>query len=52
VRLRQDQAKPILDDLESWLQTQLPRISGKSERNRGESPGGGVFPTLELAPTK
>jgi transposase len=31
VRLRQDRAKPILDDLESWLQTQLPRISGKSE---------------------
>ncbi len=31
VKLRQDRAKPILDDLESWLQTQLPRISGKSE---------------------
>ncbi len=31
VQLRQDRAKPILDDLESWLQTQLPRISGKSE---------------------
>jgi hypothetical protein len=31
VRLRQAQAKPILDDLESWLQAQLPRISGKSE---------------------
>ncbi len=31
LRLRQDRAKPILDDLESWLQTQLPRISGKSE---------------------
>ena len=24
-------ARPILDDLESWLQAQLPRISGKSE---------------------
>ncbi len=31
VRLRQVHAKPILDDLESWLQAQLPRISGKSE---------------------
>src|SRR3954454_20559502 len=31
VRLRQVNAKPILDDLESWLQAQLPRISGKSE---------------------
>ncbi len=31
VRPRQDRAKPILDDLEGWLQTQLPRISGKSE---------------------
>jgi hypothetical protein len=31
VRLRQARAKPILDDLETWLQAQLPRISGKSE---------------------
>ena len=31
VQLRQNRAKPILDDLESWLQAQLPRISGKSE---------------------
>src|SRR5919112_76043 len=31
VRLRQAHARPILDDLESWLQAQLPRISGKSE---------------------
>jgi len=31
VRLRQEDAKPILDDLESWLGTQLGRISGKSE---------------------
>lgn len=31
VRLRQAQARPILDDLESWLQDQLPNISGKSE---------------------
>ena len=31
VQLRQARAKPILDDLESWLQAQLPRISGKSE---------------------
>ena len=31
VRLRQVRAKPILDDLEDWLQAQLPRISGKSE---------------------
>ena len=29
--LRQKRAKPILDDLEAWLQAQLPRISGKSE---------------------
>src|SRR5262245_34346094 len=31
VLLRQDRAKPILNDLERWLQAQLPRISGKSE---------------------
>ena len=31
VRLRQDRAKPILDDLEAWLGAQLPKISGKSE---------------------
>ena len=28
--LRQSQSKPILDDLESWLQVQLSRISGKT----------------------
>jgi transposase len=31
IRLRQDRARPILDDLEAWLGTQLARISGKSE---------------------
>ncbi len=31
VRLRQDQARPIFDDLEAWLHAQLPKISGKSE---------------------
>src|SRR3712207_6233420 len=31
VRLRLVRAGPILDGLESWLQAQLPRISGKSE---------------------
>lgn len=31
MRLRQDRARPIVDDLESWLQAQLPRTSGKSE---------------------
>ena len=31
VRLRQAYAQPILDDLEAWLQAQLPKISGKSE---------------------
>ena len=29
--LRQDHAKPVLDDLEAWLGLQLPKISGKSE---------------------
>jgi len=28
--LRQARAKPIFDDLEEWLQAQLPKISGKS----------------------
>jgi transposase len=28
--VRQDKAKPILDDLEAWLQQQLPMISGKT----------------------
>jgi len=31
VRLRQDRAKAIFDNLETWLHTQLPTISGKSE---------------------
>ena len=31
VRLRQDRARPVLDDLEAWLGTQLTRVSGKSE---------------------
>ena len=31
VQLRQDRARPILDDLEVWLRAQLPKISGKSE---------------------
>lgn len=31
VRLRQADAKPILDDLEAWLQAQVTKISGKSE---------------------
>lgn len=31
VQLRQAQARPILDDLEVWLQAQLRKISGKSE---------------------
>ena len=30
VRLRQKKAKPIFDDLEAWLNAQLPRIPGKS----------------------
>jgi hypothetical protein len=31
VRLRQARAKAIFDDLETWLQAQLPKISGKSD---------------------
>jgi len=31
VMLRQEQAKPLLDDLEAWLGVQLPKLSGKSE---------------------
>ncbi len=30
VELRQAKAKPILDDLESWLQSELPKLSGKT----------------------
>ena len=30
VQLRQAKAKPILDDLESWLQSELPKLSGKT----------------------
>ena len=29
--IRQEQAKPVFDELEIWLQAQLPRIPGKSE---------------------
>jgi transposase len=28
--IRQDKAKPILDDLDAWLHLQLPKISGKT----------------------
>jgi len=28
--MRQESAKPVFDDLEAWLQAQLPKISGKS----------------------
>ena len=31
VLLRQEKAKPVFDDLEVWLNAQLPRIPGKSE---------------------
>jgi transposase len=31
VRLRQARAKPLLDELETWLSGQMPRISGKTE---------------------
>ena len=31
IELRQAYSRPILDELEIWLQSQLPRISGKSE---------------------
>jgi transposase len=31
VELRQAYSRPILDELETWLQSQLPRISGKAE---------------------
>jgi len=31
VRRRQAHARPIFDDLETWLHAQLPKISGKSE---------------------
>lgn len=34
VRLRQTHARPILDDLDAWLQAQLTSISGKSELAR------------------
>ncbi len=30
VKLRQARSKPVFDDLEDWLQAQLPKISGKS----------------------
>lgn len=30
VELRQRKAKPILDDLEGWLQSELPKLSGKT----------------------
>ena len=31
VEIRQAKAKPVFEDLETWLQAQLPKISGKSE---------------------
>ena len=29
--IRQEKAKPLFDELEAWLGTQLPKFSGKSE---------------------
>jgi len=31
VALRQAQAKPVFDDLKTWLQQQVPKVSGKSK---------------------
>lgn len=31
VALRQEKAKPIFDELEAWLQAQLPKLSGKTK---------------------
>ena len=31
VILRQAQAKPVFDDLKTWLQQQVPKVSGKSK---------------------
>ena len=31
VALRQEKAKPVFDELEAWLQAQLPKLSGKSK---------------------
>jgi len=31
VALRQEKAKPIFDELETWLQSQLPKLSGKTK---------------------
>lgn len=31
VVLRQAQAKPVFDDLKTWLQQQVPKVSGKSK---------------------
>ena len=30
MELRHAKAKPILDDLENWLQSELPKLSGKT----------------------
>jgi len=31
VALRQEKAKPVFDELETWLQAQLPKLSGKTK---------------------
>ena len=31
VAIRQEEAKPVFDELEAWLQAQLPRLSGKTK---------------------
>jgi len=31
VAVRQEKAKPIFDELETWLQAQLPKLSGKTK---------------------
>ena len=31
VAIRQEKAKPVFDEMEAWLQAQLPRLSGKTK---------------------
>ena len=38
VALREQKAKPILDDLESWLQSELPKLSGKTPLANAKPP--------------
>ncbi len=49
VALRQTRAKPIFDELETWLKQQLPKISGKTSLAEARLVFPGIFGRVRFA---